>query len=129
MIGDALLQGGCLRCYHDLKLAAGVVPGAEEGEEEAEYTDLAPRGGRLVLFNSRKTLHEVRRLEGAQPSGSRQTDRRRRRARLGSRLDGPRARVWCCGGARCFRLTRRNGWLSRSGSGTRDDDDEAGIHY
>jgi hypothetical protein len=55
-------QGGALRCY-DAETEEGEEERekSEEGEgKERGYTDVAPLGGRLILFSSRHILHEVR---------------------------------------------------------------------
>lgn len=44
---DAAVQGGALRCYN------------EEDHTGGTWRDVAPIGGRLVLFWSTKLLHEV----------------------------------------------------------------------
>ncbi len=50
---DAQRQGGALRCY------LGAAPADEEGATATEVRDVAPVGGRLVVFQSRELLHEV----------------------------------------------------------------------
>lgn len=69
---DTEKQGGSLRCYideeqsqHEPPSAPATTPVASGSESRAllqqqqPHTDVAPRGGRLVLFNSKAVLHEV----------------------------------------------------------------------
>ena len=46
-------HGGCLRCY------LGAKRNDLTGESAVEVRDIDPRGGRLVVFDSQKVLHEV----------------------------------------------------------------------
>lgn len=57
-------QGGALRCYDaETEEEEEERERQEEGEGKARgYTDVAPLGGRLILFSSRHILHEVRNL-------------------------------------------------------------------
>mmetsp|Transcript_37502 Transcript_37502/g.70381 ORF Transcript_37502/g.70381 Transcript_37502/m.70381 type:complete len:218 (+) Transcript_37502:24-677(+) len=50
---DVLQHGGCLRCY------VGAKSDDHDGRSCPEYVDVAPRGGRLVVFWSAELLHEV----------------------------------------------------------------------
>lgn len=47
-------NGGALRCF------LGAEPSDKDGTTATEVLDIAPVGGRLVLFKSREILHEVR---------------------------------------------------------------------
>lgn len=47
-------DGGCLRCF------VGAEPDDEYGTTAKVVRDVAPVGGRLVMFRSRDLLHEVR---------------------------------------------------------------------
>lgn len=45
---------GCLRCF------LGTTAGDDVGTTATEILNIAPKGGRLVIFDSKKILHEVR---------------------------------------------------------------------
>ena len=50
---DAQTDGGQLRCFLDAEAT-------DETGEQASHIDIEPKLGRLVLFWSRRMLHEVR---------------------------------------------------------------------
>lgn len=50
----SIRRGGALRCY------VGAHPNDEDGESCNNPIDIAPLGGRLVVFRSRDLLHAVR---------------------------------------------------------------------
>ena len=50
---DAEVDGGCLRCF------VGAAPDDTAGATASHVIDVAPVGGRLVLFDSRALLHAV----------------------------------------------------------------------
>mmetsp|Transcript_2693 Transcript_2693/g.7627 ORF Transcript_2693/g.7627 Transcript_2693/m.7627 type:complete len:172 (+) Transcript_2693:351-866(+) len=65
-------DGGQLRIFHSMATAAGgdgdkaaatdggkAVLAAKEGEGQRCHTDIVPRGGTLVLFDSRRVRHKV----------------------------------------------------------------------
>ena len=45
---------GCLRCF------LGTLPDDDVGSSATSILNIAPKGGRMVIFESRKVLHEVR---------------------------------------------------------------------
>lgn len=45
---------GCLRCF------LGTLPNDDIGSSATEIINIAPKGGRIVIFDSKKILHEVR---------------------------------------------------------------------
>ncbi|CAE8629648.1 unnamed protein product [Polarella glacialis] len=47
-------RGGCLRCFLDAS------PEDKRGASAQKVVDIFPKGGQLVLFDSRRLLHEVR---------------------------------------------------------------------
>jgi hypothetical protein len=51
---DAAAHGGALRCH------LGAAPSDRVGTTATEVVDVEPRGGRLVLYDARAVLHEVR---------------------------------------------------------------------
>ena len=56
-------HGGCLRIISSTskELAQhGIENGEDDINPESSHVDIAPRGGRLVIFDSRRVLHEVR---------------------------------------------------------------------
>jgi predicted 2-oxoglutarate/Fe(II)-dependent dioxygenase YbiX len=63
---DCALSGGALRCYPDATDAcAGGALGSAEMEGAGRHVDVVPTGGSLLLFDSRRLLHQVNPVTGS----------------------------------------------------------------